>query len=175
MYADWSMLKSSAPAWMPLIVSGRVSKPPAWILPARPLPVIRFAQAAVLPASTAYRPAASGVPENAAVIALSSAACWAPVLIDFTVTPGAFCLSALVLMAVSFALAMVVALVFSWPVDWGVGVPGSLGASASAGRVGMKNELVVTWLMNTNRHPGVVGKLPAPPPEAELLPLLQAE
>ncbi|MFJ8142355.1 hypothetical protein [Streptomyces sp. NPDC096013] len=39
----------------------------------------------------------------------------------------------------------------------------------------MKNGFVVTWLMNTNRHFGVFGKSPTPPPGLLSLLLLSAE
>jgi len=47
------------------------------------------------------------------------------------------------------------------PPHFGVGRPRSDAASAMPYCVGVKNELVVTWLTNQNCHLGVVGKLPA--------------
>ncbi len=56
------MVKSSAPVLTPLMVSVSVSKPPACTLPAMPALLISCAIAAVLPASTAYRPLAFCAP-----------------------------------------------------------------------------------------------------------------
>src|SRR5947208_3857498 len=68
--------------------------------------------------------------------------------------------STLLLIAVSMALAIWATLPFSEPVHCGSGTPSNAAASASPDRVGTKKEFVVTWLTNTNRHPGVLGNGP---------------
>src|SRR2546421_10326101 len=70
--------------------------------------------------------------------------------------------STLLLIAVSMALAIWATLPFSDPVHCGSGRPSSAAASASPVLVGTKKEFVVTWLTNTNFHPGVLGNLPTP-------------
>src|SRR6266496_4580995 len=84
--------------------------------------------------------------------------------------------------AIPSALAEIAALVaftisgtieFWDPVHWWV-VPSSVEASAAPYWVGTKNGLVVTWLTNTNRHFGVVGKSPLPAASAVDLSFEQA-
>src|SRR5512139_3217543 len=79
--------------------------------------------------------------------------------------------SALLLIAVSNALAIWETLPFSEPVHCGSGMPSSEAASARPVLVGTKKEFVVTWLTNTNFQSGVSGKAPAPlPPWASWTP-----
>src|SRR5882757_5801618 len=70
--------------------------------------------------------------------------------------------SALLVTAVSKALAISETLPPCEPVHCGSGRPSSAAASASPDLVGTKNEFVVTWLTNTNRQGGVLGNFPAP-------------
>src|SRR4051812_36904344 len=72
--------------------------------------------------------------------------------------------SALLLTAVSMALAICATLPFSDPVPWGSGRPTGFAASARPVLVGTKKEFVVTWLTKTNFQSGVSGNAPDPPP-----------
>jgi hypothetical protein len=70
--------------------------------------------------------------------------------------------STLALMAVFVAFTISATIEFCDPVHCGFSMPSSVAASSMPYCVGVKKELVVTWLTKVNFHFGVVGKLPTP-------------